>query len=95
MKEKRDTEFVSVPKEEVQALPPELKQFVIDMCPENDGKFDFPDYSLNEMGISYYLNHSVTPNMATDDGGDFYALRDIAPGEELTVDYGTYGALNL
>lgn len=95
MPEKRETEFVSVPRSEVDALSPELKQLVVDMCPENDGMFDFPNYSLNEMGVSYYMNHSPTPNMGTDDGGDFYALRDIESGEELTVDYGTYGELNL
>ena len=30
-----------------------------------------------------------------EDDGFFFTLRDISEGEELTVDYGTYGALNL
>ena len=95
MPEMRETEFVNVRKERLEDLSDELKKLVIDMWPENDGVFEVPSYSLNEIGISFYLNHSKTPNMDTNDGGDFYALRDIEPGEELTVDYGTYGELNL
>lgn len=95
MKETRETDFLTITKEEVDSLPKELRRLVVDMCPETDGLFDVPNYSLNEIGVSYYLNHSASPNMATDDGGDFYALCDIEVGEELTVNYGTYGELNL
>ena len=38
-----------------------------------------------------FTNHSCRPNarLSTDHGRvEFYALRDIEPGEELTVDYG-------
>lgn len=34
-----------------------------------------------------YLNHSDSPNADWDEL-DLYALRDIAPGEEITFDYG-------
>jgi SET domain-containing protein len=37
-----------------------------------------------------YLNHSETPNVISlNDGEEFEAIRDIAIGEELLVDYGT------
>jgi len=39
-----------------------------------------------------FINHSCAPNTfmrCTAERAEFYALRDIAPGEELTVDYGT------
>ena len=38
-----------------------------------------------------FINHSCAPNTylrRTKDRAEFYALRDIARGEELTVDYG-------
>jgi len=38
-----------------------------------------------------YINHSCAPNTftrLTDTRAEFYALRRIRPGEELTVDYG-------
>lgn len=38
-----------------------------------------------------FINHSCAPNTfmrCTPARAEFYALRDIAPGEELTVDYG-------
>jgi SET domain-containing protein len=37
-----------------------------------------------------FINHSCAPNTftrVTDTRAEFYALRDIRPGEELTVDY--------
>lgn len=99
MEECRRFEFDAVRVPEIRddpMMPDTLKKLVVDMCPENDGKYDIPPFSLNEIGISYYLNHSKTPNMECDEEtGDFRTLREIAAGEELTVDYGTYGALNL
>ncbi len=73
-----------------------VKKLVRDMCPEVDGYYYVPSYSINEIGIGYYLNHSSNPNMGEKNGGeDFMALRDIEIGEELTVDYGSYSELNL
>ncbi len=46
--------------------------------------------SFNSMTISWYLNDSKTPNVGCDKDYDFYALRDISAGEELTIDYDTY-----
>jgi hypothetical protein len=96
MQEKRTFEFEEMSVAQVAGLPEPLLKLVRDMCPENDGHFDIPPFSLNEIGISYYLNHSKTPNMRCDEeSGNFFALRDIAAGEELTTDYGSYGELNL
>jgi hypothetical protein len=75
-------------------IPASVKKLVEDFCPEEGQIYWVPPYSLNEIGISWYVNHSNYPNMEERDG-DFFSMRDIAEGEELTVDYRTYGELNL
>lgn len=97
MQEHREVEFIEVPVEEVKNNPDisdAVKKLVVDMCPEEDGVYFAPPFSLNEIGIAWYLNHSDTPNMEEKDGY-FFTKREIKAGEELTVDYGTYGKLNL
>lgn len=40
------------------------------------------------MSAGWYMNHSTSPNLQSDDGEvTYFALEDIAPGEELTIDY--------
>jgi SET domain-containing protein len=49
-----------------------------------------PDYGFKLVDLVIYLNHSETPNVISlNDGEQFEAIRDIANGEELLVDYGT------
>ena len=55
-------------------------------------KYGAPE-SFNELTISWYVNHSENPDLAADSKYRFYALRDIAAGEELTADYRTYSEL--
>lgn len=94
MRECRSDAFEEISTADLADLPEPLQKLVKDMCPEHDGVYDVPPFSLNEIGVSYYLNHSKTPNMGERDG-DFITLTEICSGEELTVDYGTYGELNL
>lgn len=43
---------------------------------------------FRRMSVGWYLNHSPQPNLGSGDGGiTYHALRDIAAGEELTIDY--------
>jgi len=43
---------------------------------------------FRQMSLAWYLNHSKSPNLAMRDGGEtFWASRDIAAGEEVTIDY--------
>lgn len=51
-----------------------------------------PTCGFNVVYLNAYLNHSTTPNMRTEDGYTFTTRRRIEIGEELTVDYRTYGA---
>jgi len=49
--------------------------------------------NFNRLTVSWYLNRpqkSKKPNVCCDENYKFFALRDIQPGEELTVDYSTY-----
>lgn len=40
------------------------------------------------ISVGWYMNHSETPNLQSDDGDvTYYALKDIEPGEEVTIDY--------
>ncbi|MBS1493180.1 MAG: SET domain-containing protein-lysine N-methyltransferase [Bacteroidetes bacterium] len=43
--------------------------------------------SFHRMSIGWYLNHSDTPNIYCNEDYEYFALRDIAADEELTVDY--------
>lgn len=58
---------------------------------EKDGKVLVPEFGLNGMDISFFLNHSKNPNVKTVDGGfNFITLRKVKKGEELAVSYGNY-----
>lgn len=40
------------------------------------------------ISVGWYMNHSETPNLQSDDGDvTYYALKDIELGEEVTMDY--------
>jgi SET domain-containing protein len=97
MRETRKSVFHSIPVRAIQQsehISDAVKQLAKDMCPQEGDVYLVPNYSLNEIGISYYLNHSNTPNMEERDG-DFYTLNEIKAGQELTVNYSSYGELNL
>jgi SET domain-containing protein len=52
-------------------------------------------YSPSATNIIYldtYINHSPHANLRTKDGVRFITTRRVQEGEELTVDYNTYGA---
>jgi hypothetical protein len=46
--------------------------------------------SFNRLTPAWFLNESKSPNTRCDDNYDFYTLREIRAGEELTVDYETF-----
>ena len=50
-------------------------------------------YVMDGDDVAAFINHSCNPNCETDEFDDHIwviALRDIAPGEELTYDYNLY-----
>ena len=46
--------------------------------------------SFNRLTPAWFMNESKKPNTRSDENYDFYTLREIAAGEELTVDYSTF-----
>jgi hypothetical protein len=70
----------------VESVPEALLKYCI---PVSAGRVIRPnDFSCMEM--IWYVNHSPSPN-AAHRGFRYYALRDIAAGEEITIDYRTLG----
>jgi SET domain-containing protein len=68
---------------------PEIRALYEDFCILEGEQWTCPS-SFNLLTPSWYLNHSKTPNVVCDESLRFFALRRIAKGEELTVDYATY-----
>lgn len=86
-------DVLEIKQEELEAseAPEESKQLVRDFCALQDGVYFVPDYGIDAIDKSYFLNHSGTPNMETrDDGEVFVTARAIKKGEELVADYGQY-----
>jgi SET domain-containing protein len=87
-------EFVPFPLEEVEQdkeIHPNVIKYAKDVCAIQDGQIWLNARGLNSIPLSYFLNHSETPNMVEqNEGEEFIAARDIKEGEELTVDYRTY-----
>ncbi|MBY0473309.1 SET domain-containing protein [Patescibacteria group bacterium] len=71
--------------------PKEAKQLVRDFCALQDGVYFVPDYGIDAIDKSYFLNHSDKPNMVAKDKGEvFVTARRIKKGEELVADYEQY-----
>ena len=83
-------DWIKVSKEEVDALPQHSKDLIENHCLFDEDFYFIPDYGFKLLDLVIYLNHSETPNVISlNDGEEFEAIRDIANGEELLVDYGT------
>ena len=83
-------DWIKVSKEEVDALPQHSKDLIENHCLFDEDFYFIPDYGFKLVDLVIYLNHSETPNVISlNDGDEFEAIRDIANGEELLVDYGT------
>ncbi|MCL5435845.1 MAG: SET domain-containing protein [Patescibacteria group bacterium] len=76
---------------EIKTLPPHVQKIISDFYAPDGQQTYVPKNGLNVFDITFYINHSDTPNMVSLDGGEnFVAARDIKAGEELTSDYNTY-----
>jgi len=84
----RATRYYKFYKKELKKLPEKVRQYVLDMFPCEGDYYFVPRFGLNNIDISYFTNYSQRPNLGIKkDKSDFYALRDIKVGEELTSNY--------
>jgi hypothetical protein len=72
---------------------PELRKLYEDFAVVRAGRYGCPP-SFNRLTMAWFLNEPKTgdrPNVGCDaQSYDFFALRNIKTGEELTVDYSKY-----
>ncbi len=61
---------------------------------EKDKTVWIPEFGLNGINISFFVNHSKNPNVKpvikNDEVISFVTMRNINKGEELTTNYGDY-----
>ena len=86
------TGFVRATEDDLAALSPRLAALIRALFVASAGKLYVPTCGLNIIYLDTYLNHSPHANLRTRDGARFVTSRRICEGEELTVDYRTYGA---
>jgi SET domain-containing protein len=85
---KHEAKWIKLPISEVDLLPAHSRNLVETYCLYDEEHYYVPEYGFKIMDMVNYLNHSSTPNVQSiDDGEYFEALRDIAAGEELLVNY--------
>jgi SET domain-containing protein len=87
-----DIGYARITEAELDALPVGLAAVIRDLFIPTNGVMHVPNHGMNVIRLNCYMNHSTEPNMRTKDGYVFTTLRKILTGEELTVDYRTYGA---
>lgn len=84
-----EAKWIKLPIAEVDELPTHSKDLVETYCLYDEENYYVPEYGFKIMDMVNYLNHSSTPNVQSVDSGEFFvALKDIAAGEELLVNYG-------
>jgi len=81
-------EVVFIHRRDFKKLDPITRQKIKRFCIlDEDGEYCVPA-DLNNMGTSWYFNHSCDPNVGFDRRGSFIAARNIKKDEELFLDYG-------
>lgn len=82
--------MVWIEEKRIARLPKEVRKLYADFGVLKDGRYGCPP-CFNQLTPAWYLNDSKTaPNVRCDANYDFFALRDIKAGEELTADYSKY-----
>lgn len=87
LSESAEEDFIT--REEFASLSPEMQSRIRRFTAGRpDGFLMEAGVDFNDLGVSYFFNHSCEGNLGFDQAGDFVAIRDISKGEELLYDYG-------
>lgn len=82
--------WLALTQEDLATLPTHAVQLIENYCLYDKDHYYVPEEGLKILDLVVFLNHSDTPNIISlDEGVQFEALREIAPGEELLIDYGS------
>ncbi len=76
---------------EIVKLDPKVKKMLYDFFAVQEKVLWIPEFGLNGMDISFFMNTSSNPNVKSIRRGEnFRTMRRIKRGEELTIDYKTF-----
>jgi SET domain-containing protein len=82
-------EWMEIPIKEVEAMPAHLRSLIENYCLFDDLNYFVEASGYKKPDLSFFLNHSASPNIISLNEGEFFeAINDIKAGEELFVDYG-------
>jgi SET domain-containing protein len=86
----KNDEWITLTKQEVDALPNHAKFLVGNYCLyDEEENYFVPAEGFKKIDVSLFINHSNTPNIISINDGDYFeAIRNINVGEELLLDYG-------
>jgi SET domain-containing protein len=84
-----NSRMIWINKSEVLDVRPELKKLYHDFCVMKGELIGCPE-NFDSLTVSWYLNHSKTPNVKCTEDYTFVTLKEIKEGEELLVDYSEY-----
>lgn len=94
-----DRATIDLTKAEVDTLPQSVRKLVTDFVePDERGLYTIPRHGMSTIDTSWYLNDSLTPNVALVDNPasnfvEFKTTRLVPAGTELMIRYADYGKL--
>jgi hypothetical protein len=83
------SEMVWIDKDSLKKLPVQINNLYEDFAVPKEDRYGCPA-NFNRLTMSWYVNDSKHPNVRCDNSYNFWTLRDIKSGEELTADYSSY-----
>jgi SET domain-containing protein len=85
---KDNSEWIPLPKDDVEQLPDYSKRMVEEYFVHDDKFYYIEKNCLKKIDLVCYLNHSDEPNIRVINNGNiFEAITDIKAGQELFINY--------